>query len=392
MNYIKEEEKNKMADYNELLNELGKSTETINVEGMEVSFKNCSDRERGCFDPRVTYLSSITKEELENHPENYEESVQINKKYLFFAPENPGVNMFQKFDMGAMREMMGWNSIDKNPNIRTVEKVVSGSESEVLIRIYDEISNKKDRACLIFFHGGGFMGGSMDVVENQCKDISAKADCVVISVDYRLCPENPYPAGFNDCFDVVKWVYENHEELGIHSGKIGVAGDSAGGNLAAVCTLKDRDLKTKMIAYEALLYPTVSRQSLENREFYDWDLGLYEIKDEDPKIIEAVSAIGGASNLLNLVYMRNNESDRDPYIAPLTAENLTGIPKTLTVSAEYDFLCVETQKYAVRLKEAGCDVRSIRYGGMPHAFFDKFGLWPQAEDCINEIVKDLKSL
>lgn len=359
--------------YKELVKKLEENKKVEIINGQEIIIKEVPDvEEQGTLDPRVL--------DVMMNPEKYPyENKKADKTYTF-----------NNFPVGMIRSVFGWDNEDlTNGEIETTHKIIEGENGEIPVRIYSPKSGEKMQA-LVFIHGGGFIAGSVDVVENPCKLIAKKANAVVISVDYRLAPENPFPAGMTDCFDVIKWVYNNGEEINVDSNKIGVAGDSAGGNLSAVCTLKDRDLGTNMIKYQALIYPATIVSEKEN-PYYKWSIDEYEINSNEELVKKSICALGDTTGMLAL-YMKDFSVAEDKYASPLLAEDLSNLPKTLMVVGEYDFIRVQGEAYSKRLKEANVDCRTIRYRGMDHAFIDKLGLYPQAEDCMNEIANDLKSL
>lgn len=379
-----------MKTYEELMEILSKNGVECEEHGASFLYKQSPDGERGYLDPREAMVGNAVKEEIEANPQNYPENIIANIDRMFPEITEDDSYVFQGIPVGVMRKRMGWNNIDLSRDIVTEERTVLG-EVEIPVRIYHQKTEKPNRPCLVFFHGGGFIAGSMEVVENPCKAIAQKADAVVISVDYRLAPEHPFPEGFHDCFDVVRWAWENAEELGIDRLKLGVAGDSAGGNLAAVCALRDRDEKSGMIHYQALLYATLMRGDGSEYPGYYWNLDMYDNKADDSYIKGACTWIKESGNVLNVTYVQ--EYDRHhPYISPMDAESYEGLPKTLIATAEYDFLKAECNLYGTRLKAAGVPVRNICYGGVAHAYLDKYGFFPQAEDCVNEIAEDLKNL
>lgn len=329
--------------------------------------------ESGVLDPKVY--------EVATNPDKYKfERTDVDKSFTF-----------NNIPVGMIRSIMGWNNEDlTTTNISTEYKEIPGEECNIPVRIYSPQSDEK-LPCFVFIHGGGFIGGGLDTVENPCKLIAERTPAVVVSVDYRLAPEAPYPKGFNDCFDVIKWVYNNGDEINVDVNRIGVGGDSAGGNLSAVCTLKDKDLKTNMIKYQALIYPAVTMSEKEV-EYYKWDINEYEM-NKDKEIIEnMVCSLKDSNDMLVGAYLQNPAYCEDRYVSPLLADDLSGLPKTLVVVAEYDFLRVQGEAYAKKLIENNVDCRAIRYKGVDHAFIDKLGLYSQAEDCVNEIAKDLQSL
>lgn len=313
------------------------------------------------------------------------------KKYHFVNENFDATYTFNGLPIGQIRSIMGWNNEDLTTSIETESRLIFTEEGHIPVRIYSPKNTVKKLPCLVFIHGGGFIGGSLDTVENPCKLIAEKAEAVVVSVDYRLAPENPYPKGFNDCFNVIQWVYKHGEEIHVDCDKIGVAGDSAGGNLSAVCALKDRDLKTNMIKYQALIYPVVTLSEQET-DTYKWDINEYEMNEKQDLIEKAVCMLKDSNDLLLEAYVQNQVSCDHQYVSPLLAKDLSGLPKTLVVVAEYDFLRLQGEAYAKRLNQSGVECRTIRYRGMDHAFIDKLGLYSQAEDCMQEIANDLRSL
>lgn len=358
------------SKYSELTEILQNKIKVEKANGIDVIVKQIPDSdEEGILDPRVYKIMTTKRAEKIKEKDNFE---------------------FKGYPVGEIRQSMGWDNIDiTTRKITTEYRTISGENGDIPIRIYKPEESKEAMPCLIFFHGGAFIGGTVDVVENPCKAIADKADAVVISADYRLAPENPYPKGFIDCYDVVKYAYTHCGELGIDNKKLCVSGDSAGGNLAAACSLKDRNEKTNMIKYQALIYPVVILINKNGKE-YNWDISQYNIKDNNKMIIDCVLGLSDESAVRDLyVQLANAE---DIYISPLLAKDFSKLPKTLVVNAEYDFLRIQGEVYVKKLLAAGVDARNIRYSGMDHAFIDKCGIYPQAEDCIREIAGDIKKL
>jgi acetyl esterase/lipase len=243
---------------------------------------------------------------------------------------------------------------------------------------------------VLFFHGGAFIGGTVEVVENACKALAEKAGAVVVSVDYRLAPEHPFPAGLTDCFDAVTWVHAHAQEINVDPGRLVVAGDSAGGNLSVACAIMDRDRKSRMIALQALIYPTVDLVCKPCEE-YVWDLSEYEIKGHREPTEAMILALRVDAGLLHLVYLHGNDP-ADPLVSPLYIADATGLAPVLILTAEYDALRLEAEAFARKLTRASVRTRVIRYRGMDHAFVDKIGLYPQAEDCMEEIAAEVRRL
>lgn len=347
-----------LLDYQQCLEKLGQS-KPIYINGISTQIKEVPELIKG-LDPRVKAQRLKPKAE----------------------PKVIDDQVFEGIEIGRIRQGMGFSNLDISHDIITKHEIIEG----VPVRIYEPGCSQGLLPALIFIHGGGFFGGDLDVVENPCKAIAEKAGAKVISIDYRLAPEAPYPNGLNDCEKVVNYIFGKAEELGIDGTRVGISGDSAGGNLAAGCVLRDVQ-NLKRIKYMALLYPVVTL--LEDEA---WSLEQYEFDSEDMLVSRAIHSIKNCMPLINELYVRDETPQNHIELSPLYVDDLSLFPKTLIVSAEYDFLRVQDEAYVKRLAQAKVDVRYIKYRGMDHAFLDKCGVYPQAEDCIREIAKDLKCL
>lgn len=209
---------------------------------------------------------------------------------------------------------------------------------------------------VVYFHGGGWVLGNLDGYDPICSFIAHEAQVLVVSVDYRLAPEHAAPTAVHDCVDAVRWVTAEADRLAAHAEGMGVAGDSAGGNLAAVVARVVRDEGGASIGHQALLYPgtdaTMSHPSIDDhahapiltREDIRAFLGHY---------------LGGSPEALLA---------HDPLVSPLHAEDLAGLPPALVQTADLDPLRDEGIAYAQRLTEAGVDVQLTNYPRAPHGF------------------------
>lgn len=300
--------------------------------------------------------------------------------------------------VSEIRESMGF----PNYNLNTVEihtkyeEITSSGNNVGVWRYYPRKSTNNKKTALVFFHGGGWMGGSTYTVENVCKLISELADAVVFNVDYSLAPEKKYPNGLNDNYEAVKHVYNNAEKYGIDPEKICIGGDSAGGNFTAAISLKARDLGTPKIAVQFPIYPAIAMADV-SIDGYKWSEDEFVVSDEHAKIIK--------KNLLNLgrpekveeslflkLYINNEKEINDPYVSPILAKSFKGLPKAVLFGAEFDGLRIHTEFYAKLLKDAGVDVTCYRYKGLPHAFMDKLGHLSQVEDVCIEIARVMREL
>jgi acetyl esterase/lipase len=357
--------------YGELLRLLKTRSSTIEDKGIEIEIKRIPDSDReGDLDPRV--LKVLGNQRIGSI---FPESIRTGSLDLMTQ------------DIENIRASMGWPNIDVTAGgIHIEERTIPGTDLPIPIRIYSPGKPVKMPA-VVFFHGGGFIGGTVKAVENPCKALAEKAGAVVVSVDYRLAPEYPFPAGLTDCFDSVAWVHANAHELNIDEERMTVAGDSAGGNLSVACAIMDRDRKTRMIALQALIYPTVDLVCRPCKE-YTWDLSEYNIRHHRELIEGIISALRGDIPLLASIYLQGHDS-ADPLVSPLYVADASGLAPTLILTAEYDALRLEAEAFARKLTRDSVRTRLIRYNGMDHAFMDKIGLYPQAEDCIDEIAAEV---
>ncbi|MCX6002785.1 MAG: alpha/beta hydrolase [Chloroflexi bacterium] len=198
---------------------------------------------------------------------------------------------------------------------------------------------------------------------------------MVVSVGYRLAPENKFPAAVEDVYTALCWVYSKAISLGGDPGRLAVAGDSAGGNLAATACLLTRDRGGPHIRFQALAYPGLDASNLDRESHRLNGKGYYLTK----KIIERVT----------LLYINESLDVLNPYISPLLAADVSGLPPGLVITAEFDPLLSEGEAYAARLSSAGIPCRTHRYNGMIHGFVSFTGLLPQADQAIEEMAAAL---
>lgn len=354
-------------DYTQLLYELKNKETNTEINGVNIVIKHIPESdEEGILDPRVK---------------------KINTK---MPKDNDDNKSLKKIDVEKIRNGMGYKNIDiTKENVITTKKTIQLNNRNINIRIYKKEKSCDNIPCIIFFHGGGFIGGTLDVVENPCKAITEKANVVVISVEYRLAPEYPYPLGLEDCFEIVTYIYNNNNKFNIDKEKICIGGDSAGGNLSIACSLKDLNSKTtNMIKGQILIYPVVLLDTDNSK--YKWNINKYNLGKDKDLINEMMNGTKEFLENTRNLYIQNNEDISNPYISPLLDNTHSKMPDTLIFTAEYDYLLVQAEEYGIKLKNLGTDVKIIRYKGMDHAFIDKCGIYPQAEDCFDEIAKFIK--
>lgn len=297
----------------------------------------------------------------------------------------------ESFSIEQLRGLMGWENTDITQTaIKTVYREIIGTNGSIPVRIYSP-ATEGVHPCVLFFHGGGFIGGSLKTVENPCKALAEKANAIVVSVDYRLAPEHAFPAGLTDCFDAVEWVFRHADEIGVNPKQIAVCGDSAGGNLATVCAMMDRDRGSGIIKFQALIYPTVNMAGVQTDDF-EWSIEQYTINNHHELIIPALEGLKQGGSFMQDMYLQKKTELDNPYVSPLLADDLTDMPEAMVIVAEYDYLRLEGEAYARKLSRSGVQTELICYNGMDHAFIDKIGLYPQAEHCMEEIAAAIKRL
>ncbi len=242
---------------------------------------------------------------------------------------------------------------EPTPVGQVIDRTIPGPKGDIRIRIYRPHA-QEGLPVLLFMHGGGFVLGDLDSHDEAARVLTMKADCVTVAVDYRLAPENPFPAAPDDCYAALKWTAGHAAEFGGDAARIAVCGDSAGGNLAAVMTLRARDEGGPKICGQVLIYPLTD--AVDSNEFKPADDGkLYFFKAKD-----------GA--YFNSLYFGDMAEARLPQASPMFAESVAGLPPALVLTAEYDPLCRQGEAYAARLKAAGVEVTASRYAGAIHAF------------------------
>ena len=266
-------------------------------------------------------------------------------------------------------------SLDMSPLAGEPEEVgkventaVPGPLGDIPVRIYTP-KGEGPFPALVYYHGGGWVIGDLDAVDVPCRMLTNRADCVVVSVDYRMAPENKFPAAAEDCYAATKWVAENAASIQVDPERVAIGGDSAGGNLTAVVALMARDRGGPSLVYQMLIYPVTNRD-YETVSYRDNGDGYFLTKD---------SMVWFWNH-----YLREEQDAVNPYASPLLADDLSGLPPALVLTAEYDPLRDEGEAYAQRLEAAGIEVEATRYNGMIHGFFWMPGALDQGRKAIEQ--------
>ena len=255
---------------------------------------------------------------------------------------------------------------------------VPGPTADLPVRIYRPIAGSGDDLLpgLVYFHGSGWVVNNIGIFDSASRAISNRTGCVLVAVNYQKAPEHKFPIPFDDCYSATDWVFENAADLGIDRERIGVMGDSAGGNLAAAVTLKARDVNGPKIAFQVLIYPAVQ---------YGWDTPS-SLANAEGYLLER----GDMEYFWNH-YVRDPSDGENPYCAPLVADDHSGLPPALVVSAEFDPLCDDGEYYANKLRQAGVPVKFSFYEGQIHGFLGLGGVLDEANALLDEIGNEVRS-
>ncbi|GAA3553721.1 alpha/beta hydrolase [Kribbella ginsengisoli] len=250
--------------------------------------------------------------------------------------------------------------------VHSVRDVVM-EESGLTLRIYRPVGDGP-LPTLVYFFGGGWTLGSIETADGVCRRLANLVPCQVITVGYRLAPENPFPAAVNDCHRATQWIAAHAVELGVDVARLAVGGDSAGGNLAAATTLLGRDSGPSLAA-QLLVYPNT---------LYGSDTASMRAGD-DPFLFNRTSV-----NWYWKHYLRDESDGTNPLASPLLAPSHAGLPPALVITAEYDPLRDEGEYYAEKLYAAGVPTHLTRYEGMPHGFYTMSGILDTARKALTD--------
>jgi len=255
------------------------------------------------------------------------------------------------------------------PSTRDIPRITDDEVDGIPIRVYEH--DGAPTGLIVYLHGGGWSIGSIGMMDNVAREFAHCSGAAVVSVGYRLAPEDPYPAGLDDCDHVTRWALDNAGRWGASSDRVAIAGESAGGNLAAAVALRRRDRGEMPLAAQVLIYPVLDTGS-----------AAHASRTEFAGLVLSSSAMERTWT----TYAGGRDIERDPYAAPLCADNLSGLPRTLVVVGGCDPLRDEGRLYAERLRDAGVDAEDVCCAGQPHGFvnlmfpaaaevFDRIGAW-----------------
>lgn len=256
------------------------------------------------------------------------------------------------------------------PFFKSWDCQVDSENHSIPVRIFSP-EQEGDYPILLFFHGGGWVSGNIDSYSKVCTNMARLTNHNVVSVDYRLAPENPFPAGLEDCYQAAKAFITNNE---INNKNVTLIGDSAGGNLAAALSLLARERKEFSIKKQILIYPSTYNDHSASSPFESVHSNGTDYLLTSKRVCDYME-----------LYKAKDEDLLSPYFAPLLAEDLSNQPDTLIITAEFCPLRDEGEKYGKELREAGNNVEIYRVKDALHGFFALPPSFPQVKLCYDII-------
>ncbi|WP_235615857.1 alpha/beta hydrolase [Brevibacillus reuszeri] len=264
---------------------------------------------------------------------------------------------FPAMEPEAVRELLAQApplEVELAPLAKVEDRFIPvGKDEEIRIRVYTP-HGEGPFPLFVYYHGGGWVIGSIEMTDASCRMIANQTGRIVVSVDYRLAPENKFPVPVEDCYAALQWVHEHAADINANASNIAVGGDSAGGNLAAVVAMKARDEGGPAISAQVLIYPVTN---------LDYNTGSYEAFQKGFGLDRELMKWFGNH------YIARQEDQTNKYVAPLLADDVSKLPPAFVITAENDVLRDEGLAYAERLREAGVTVESMCEEGLVHGYF-----------------------
>lgn len=270
-------------------------------------------------------------------------------------------------------------SIRRKPCFNYVDTFLTKNNIRVRIYYPRKVKRNTSLPIFIFYHGGAYIWGSIDTYNNLAGKLCRKSNSIVIVPEYRLAPDSPFPNAVNDCFEVYQWVQNNAIGMGGDRRKIGLIGDSAGGALSAVTTLKAFEHGEPDIAFQILLYPNtiITDTLLPSREYFMGAKGPHYLLSEE--LVRNVQKL----------YLKGADPYH-PYASPYFGNYNSSMPPTLVITADCDPLRDEGELLAMKFKENGMETELKRYKGMIHGFVSFYKVMPSGKKAIRHSVKFAK--
>ena len=261
------------------------------------------------------------------------------------------------------------------PVHEVINRFIPGPTADLPIRIYRPTSHNSAPA-IVYFHGGGWVLNFLDIYDASLSRLANQTGATIISVNYQKAPEHPFPTPFDDCYATLEWVIAHAGELRIDNARIGVAGDSAGANLASGVALKARDNQVAL-AFQLLIYPCNGR---------DFETDSY---------LNNATGYGLSTQAMRWFweqYLQSSEDHFNPYAVPMQASTFEGVAPAIIITAQYDPLLSDGEQYAQLLQRDGVSVFYKEYAGMIHGFFTNMAVTPTAREAIDLVAVEIKRI
>jgi acetyl esterase len=285
-----------------------------------------------------------------------------------------------ELDPAAARAFSAGRNFPAGPEAEVCDHEIAGPGGPLGIRTYRPNGTAAGAQIggVVYFHGGGFVLGSVAGNDALCRQLAVSAGCLVASVEYRLAPEHRFPAAVEDAYAATCWVAEHAPRWGVDRAKLALAGESAGGNLAAVVAALARDGGGPPLIFQALLSPVMDLRTLDTPSYRD--------NAEGYLLTRAMMA------WFRDHYLAGEAQRHDPRCSPLAAGDFAGLPATLVISAEYDPLRDEGAAYVRALTDAGVPARVSCYDGMIHTFTSLFPYLDRGRAALDEVSSNLRRI
>jgi acetyl esterase len=280
-------------------------------------------------------------------------------------------------DPAVLRKQRSSRRLPPGPGADVRDHAIPGEGGEIAVRRYRPHGAPGTLGGIVFFHGGGFVIGSIAEHDALCRQLAVAAGCAVFSVEYRLAPEHKFPAAVEDAYAAAKWVHASAAEHGVDAARIAVGGDSAGGNLATVVAALAKQRGGPPLVLQVLIYPVTDLRSMDTPSYRE-------------------NAEGYLLTRADMLWFRDQylstpEERALPLVSPLASAELAGLPRALVITAEYDPLRDEGEAYARALQVAGVPVTLKRYDGMIHSFTALFPFIEGGRASIEYVASELRT-
>jgi acetyl esterase len=252
---------------------------------------------------------------------------------------------------------------------------IPGPTAELPVRIYTP-AGEGPHPGLVYFHGSGWVVLNIAVCDTTMRALANSTGCVVVAVNYQKAPEHPFPIPFDDCWATTNWVFAHASDLNVDPERIGLIGDSAGGNLAAAVALKARDEGAPKLAYQALIYPAVE---------HNWDSASAH-ENAEGYLLQRESMRWFWNH-----YVQDPALADDPRVSPLRAADHAGLPPAFIATAEFDPLRDDGRAYHAKLHDAGVPVTYVEYDGMIHGFYWMQGIADGAKRLHEDLAEAIRA-